>query len=157
MYGANFINSPCTAKVGFPPSSGVVATSCMYASASQVIVVIGAGTPAAILSVEVTFTSSAKTVTVPGTLLRVSFDPMATSVLVPNFEVYAGSTVTVNGVNFINASCSAKVGTMGTPPSTFVPTASCAYISENQVTIVIGQGTPPALEGSVVELSLIHI
>jgi len=73
VIGANFIAGfACTAKVGATPSSGTAASSCMVASATAVVVVIGANTPIAASSVQVTFPNGAVSAAVPGVTLVVS-------------------------------------------------------------------------------------
>jgi hypothetical protein len=69
---------------------------------------VGAGTPAAASYVELSYTNGDVVTAVPGMQLTISGLPIATSIA-PSFA-YVGSTITVYGANFINASFTARVG-----------------------------------------------
>jgi hypothetical protein len=148
--GSNFIPGyACSAKVGATPSNGTTAMSCTVMSTTTVTVVIGANAAVGTSSVELTFMIAGFSVSVPGASLELVSNPTATST--DPTSAFMGSTITVYGTNFINATFIARVGAA---PSSGVLATFPVWLSATSVTISIGAGT---IRGaSSVELSFIN-
>ena len=112
----------------------VAATSCAYASATTVVVVIGTGTTPGAGTVEVTFTNSGVAATVVGLTLTVVDSPI--SYMFRPIAGYASSTITVTGTNFIIPSQGGDCLNGTTVGGMAV--ASCTISSVTIVLVVLG-------------------
>jgi hypothetical protein len=154
VIGSNFITSQtCTAKVGSPPSSGTAASTCSIPSATEVVVVIGAGTAIGSAGVEVTFSnpSSAK-IQSPGTALTIFGYPTLSNTVMPS-SAYRSSTVTLSGSNFISGGSQTCSALIGAAPASGSPAASCAIVSSTIVLVVVGTATSAGAAGVRVAMS----